>query len=80
MDRKLETIFDLVTDIPKDANDIPHVVGSLSTEHIQTAQGQQVLTMRRIASWLRRNSKKYKLEWDHSLAKEPQMYLMVWIT
>jgi len=73
MDRKLETIFDLVTDIPKDANDIPHVVGSLSTEHIQTAQGQQVLTMRRIASWLRSNSKIYQLEWDHSLARELQM-------
>jgi len=73
MDRKLETMFDLVTDIPTDDKDTPHVVGSISTEHIQTAQGQQVLTMRRIAAWLRSNSKIYQLEWDHSLARELKM-------
>ena len=73
MDRKLETIFDLVTDIPTGDKDTPHVVGSISTEHTQTAQGQQVLTMRRIASWLRSNSKIYQLEWDHSLARESKM-------
>ena len=73
MDRRLETMFDLVTDIPKNDKDTPHVVGSISTGHIQTAQEQQVLTMRRIAAWLRSNSKIYQLEWDHSLARELKM-------
>lgn len=73
MDRQLETIFDLVTDNTQVDKDTPHVVSSVSTTHAQTAQGQQVLTMRRIASWLRSNSKIYQLEWDHSLARELKM-------
>ena len=75
MERKLETIFDLVTDAlaPID-KDTPHVVGTpYSNQADRAAQAQQVLTMRRIASWLRSNSKIYQLEWDHSLARELKM-------
>jgi len=75
MDRKLETIFDLVTDnlAPID-KDTPHVVGIPYSNQVDSAaKAQQVLTMRRIAAWLRCNSKIYQLEWDHSLARELKM-------
>mgnify|MGYP003651472447 CR=1 FL=1 len=71
MERRLETIFDLVTDsyVPMD-KDTPHVVAQSNANEITVAEGQQILTMRRIASWLHSNAKIFQLEWDTVLGKE----------
>lgn len=71
MERRLETIFDLVTDsLGSTDKDTPHVVAQVESNPITVAQGQQVLTMRRISSWLRSNAKIFQLEWDTVLSRE----------
>ena len=63
MDRKIETLFDLVSS--------PQTAALLdSSELTDMCKEQQSLTMKRIASWLRSNSKIFQLEWDYSIARE----------
>ena len=63
MDRKIETLFDLVSS--------PRTAALLDSSEIKDmCQEQQSLTMKRIASWLRSNSKIFQLEWDYSIARE----------
>ena len=63
MDRKIETLFDLVSS--------PQTAALLdSSEIIDMCREQQSLTMQRIASWLRNNSKIFQLEWDYTIAIE----------
>ena len=63
MDRKLETMFDVV-EIKGDALVLD------STEMTSALEEQRSLTMRRVASWLRNNGRIFKLEWDFIVAKE----------
>ena len=63
MDRKLETMFDVV-EIKGDALVLD------STEMTSALEEQRSLTMRRVASWLRNNGRIFKLEWDFVVAKE----------
>ena len=63
MDRKLETMFDVV-EIKGDALVLD------STEMPSALEEQRSLTMRRVASWLRNNGRIFKLEWDYIVAKE----------
>jgi len=63
MDRKLETMFDVV-EIKGDALVLD------STEMTSALEEQRSLTMRRVASWLRNNGRIFKLEWDYIVAKE----------
>jgi len=63
MDRKIETLFDLVSS--------PRTAALLdSSELTDMCKEQQSLTMTRIASWLRNNSKIFQLEWDYTIARE----------
>ena len=63
MDRKMETLFDLVS--------LPQTAVLLDSSEIEDmCKEQQSLTMQRIASWLRNNSKIFQLEWESSLARE----------
>ena len=63
MDRKIETLFDLVPS--------PQTAALLDSSELKDmCQAQQSLTMKRIASWLRNNSKIFQLEWESSLARE----------
>ena len=63
MDRKIETLFDLVSS--------PQTAALLDSSEIKDmCREQQSLTMQRIASWLRNNSKIFQLEWESSLARE----------
>ena len=63
MDRKLETLFDVVPTTSTAA-----VLDSSEIANI--CKEQQSLTMKRIASWLRNNSKIFQQEWDYIVAKE----------
>ena len=63
MDRKLETMFDVV-EIKGDALVLD------STEMTSALEEQRSLTMRRVASWLRNNGRIFKLEWVYIVAKE----------
>ena len=63
MDRKIETLFDLVSS--------PRTAALLdSSEITNMCKEQQSLTMKRIANWLRNNSKIFQQEWESSLARE----------
>ena len=63
MDRKLETLFDVVP--------ITQTAALLdSSELVDICKEQQSLTMKRIANWLRNSSKIFQLEWESSLARE----------
>ena len=63
MDRKIETLFDLVSS--------PQTAALLDSSEIKDmCREQQSLTMQRIASWLRNNSKIFQLEWDYTIARE----------
>tara|TARA_Y100000310_G_C20666101_1_gene807584 strand:+ start:266 stop:508 length:243 start_codon:yes stop_codon:yes gene_type:complete len=63
MDRKIETLFDLVPS--------PQTAALLDSSEIKDmCREQQSLTMQRIASWLRNNSKIFQLEWDYTIARE----------
>ena len=63
MDRKIETLFDLVSS--------SQTAALLDSSEIKDmCREQQSLTMQRIASWLRNNSKIFQLEWESSLARE----------
>ena len=71
MERKLETLFDLVTDTWSKDKDTPHVVTELKTsQDIELAQAQAVLTTRRIAHWLRGNANLYSVQWESQWARE----------
>ena len=63
MDRQLETLFDIVP-TTKTAALLD------SSELVDICKEQQSLTMKRIASWLRNNSKIFQLEWDYTIARE----------
>ena len=63
MDRKLETMFDVV-EVKGDALILD------STEMTSSLEAQRILTMTRVASWLRNNANIFKLEWDYTIAKE----------
>ena len=63
MDRKLETMFDMVT-VETDS-----VVLDSSELNAMLAE-QRNMTMRRIASWIRNNGKIFQQEWDYGIAKE----------
>ena len=63
MDRKIETLFDVVSS--------PQTAALLDSSEIKDmCREQQSLTMQRIASWLRNNSKIFQLEWDYTIARE----------
>ena len=63
MDRKIETLFDLVSS--------SQTAALLDSSEIKDmCREQQSLTMQRIASWLRNNSKIFQLEWDYTIARE----------
>ena len=71
MERKLETLFDLVTDDSLFTDrDTPHVVGGSLPQNIELAQAQSVLTTKRIAHWLRGNAKLYEHSWESQWARE----------
>ena len=60
MERKLETLFDLVTDTVSTDKDTPHVATERQLpQSVEMAQAQAVLTTRRIAHWLRGNARLY---------------------
>ena len=63
MDRKLETMFDIVK-VQGDALVLD------STEMTASLEEQRNLTMKRVASWLRNNGRIFQLEWDYGIAKE----------
>ena len=63
MDRKIETLFDLVP-----SSQTAALLDS--SELTNMWKEQQSLTMTRIASWLRNNSKIFQQEWESSLARE----------
>jgi len=63
MDRKLETLFDIIP-----ATKTAALLDS--SELTDMCREQQSLTMKRIASWLRNNSKIFQLEWDYTIARE----------
>ena len=63
MDRKIETLFDLVP-----SSQTAALLDS--SEITDMCREQQSLTMQRIASWLRNNSKIFQLEWDYTIARE----------
>ena len=63
MERRLETMFDMV-EVPKSAALMD------STELVDICIEQRSMTMRRIANWLRSNSKIFELEWETIIARE----------
>ena len=63
MDRQLETMFDIV-EVKGDALVLD------STEMTSSLEEQRILTMKRVASWLRNNGRIFQLEWDYGIAKE----------
>lgn len=63
MERKLETMFDTVQ-VESDA------VLLDSTELKSMLSEQRRITMKRVASWLRSNSKIFELGWETAIAKE----------
>ena len=63
MDRKLETMFDIV-EVKEDA------VVLDSTEVNSLLKEQRDITMRRIANWLRNNARIFELEWESTVARE----------
>ena len=63
MDRKIETLFDLVP-----SSQTAALLDS--SEITNMCKEQQSLTMKRIANWLRNNSKIFQQEWESSLARE----------
>ena len=79
LDRPLETLFDLLTteervNCVKD-KDVPHEEGflakSVSGDLISNiCRRQQILTLHRIAHWLRGNGKIFQLDWQVPVAKE----------
>ena len=78
MDRPLETIFDLLTTEQRVScvdKDVIHTEGFLE-ESVQgkfvteLCEEQQVLTLHRVAHWLRANGKIFKAEWDLAIARE----------
>ena len=63
MDRKIETMFDVVT--------IKHDAVTLdSTELSDMCVEQRSMTMRRIASWLRNNARIFELESETIVSNE----------
>tara|TARA_Y100001951_G_C11124965_1_gene174946 strand:+ start:278 stop:544 length:267 start_codon:yes stop_codon:yes gene_type:complete len=62
MERELETIFDTVTGLQASILDT-HQLKDMCRE-------QQSITMNRVASWLRMNSKIFQLEWDTTVSRE----------
>ena len=71
MERKLETLFDLVTDSISTDKDTPHVATERELpQNVEMAQAQCVLTTRRIAHWLRNNAKLYDYSMEPQWAKE----------
>lgn len=63
MERQLETMFDTV--------EISSTAVLLdSTEIANMCIEQRSMTMRRIANWLRSNSKIFELEWETIIARE----------
>ena len=63
MDRKIETLFDLVP-----SSQTAALLDS--SEITNMCKEQQSLTMKRIANWLRNNSKIFQQERESSLARE----------
>ena len=78
MDRPMETIFDLLTTEQRVAcadKDVAHTQGfleqSVQNNFItQICEEQQVLTLHRVAHWLRANAKIFKAEWETALGIE----------
>ena len=71
MKRKLETLFDLVTDTLPNDKDTPHVITELNIpQNVELAQAQSILTTKRIAYWLRGNAKIYSLGLESQWARE----------
>ena len=76
MERKLETLFDLVTGTPPNDKDTPHVLtgGQLPYNDagfvVELAQAQCVLTTTRIAHWLRGNARLYDYASESQWARE----------
>lgn len=62
MERELETMFDTVTGLQASILDT-HQLKDMCRE-------QQSITMNRVASWLRMNSKIFQLEWDTTVSRE----------
>ena len=62
MERELETMFDTVTGLQASKLDT-HQLKDMCRE-------QQSITMNRVASWLRMNSKIFQLEWDTTVSRE----------
>ena len=62
MERELETIFDTITGLQASILDT-HQLKDMCRE-------QQSITMNRVASWLRMNSKIFQLEWDTTVSRE----------
>jgi len=79
LDRPLETLFDLLTTeervhCVKD-KDVPHEEGflakSVNGDFVSNiCRRQQILTLHRIAHWLRGNAKIFQLDWQVPVAKE----------
>jgi len=79
LDRPVETLFDLLTTeeriICVKDKDIPHEEGfltkSVSGDFVtNVCRKQQMLTLHRIAHWLRGNAKIFQLDWQVPVAKE----------
>ena len=70
MERKLETLFDLVTGTPPNDKDTPHVVTNDAGFVVELAQAQCVLTTKRIAHWLRGNARLYDYASESQWARE----------
>ena len=62
MERELETMFDTDTGLQASILDT-HQLKDMCRE-------QQSITMNRVASWLRMNSKIFQLEWDTTVSWE----------
>lgn len=79
MDRPTETIFDTLTTAERvdciTDKDTPHVQGfledSVNTPFVtKLCENQQILTIHRIAHWLRANSNIFQVEWETGIARE----------
>jgi len=79
LDRPLETLFDLLTTEQRIAcvpdKDTPHEKGFLENSvngalFTKMCEEQQVLTLHRVAHWLRGNAKIFQLDWVTVVAKE----------
>ena len=62
MERELETMFDTVLGLQASVVDV-HQLQNICRE-------QQVITMKRVASWLRMNGRIYTRNWEVSVGKE----------